>query len=230
MNPTETLTEEALILKLRGGEHDFVERKPRAPARDWLQTAVAFANSTPIGSPAVLFVGVDDDGTPQQGAEKLEDLAKSVSGILDRAYPPFYFDIRPLPVGDRACLAVVIPGSERRPHFAGRSYVRVGPETREASEEQFSELVASRNSKAREIQVWAGKEVSFMQKRRIGSDNHYKEFPANVPVKIRACGPHYATFSKEDSLTSVFSEPLGKIELGYDNVRQRLWIYIYEDR
>jgi predicted HTH transcriptional regulator len=59
MNPIETLTDEALLLKLRNSEHDFVERKPRGQKGDWLQAAVAFANSAPIGWPAVLFVGVD---------------------------------------------------------------------------------------------------------------------------------------------------------------------------
>lgn len=81
--------------------------------------------------------GVDDDGSAQQGPEKLEELSKSVSDTLERAYPPIYFDIRPLHVGDRACLAVVIPGSDRRPHFAGRAYVRNGPQTTDASETQF---------------------------------------------------------------------------------------------
>lgn len=104
MNPIETLTDEALLLKLSGTEHDFVERKPRGQKGEWLQVAVAFANSAPIGWPAVLFVGVDDVGTPQQGPEKLEDLSKSVAAVIEQAYPPIYFDIRPLHIGDRACL------------------------------------------------------------------------------------------------------------------------------
>jgi len=36
MNPIETLTDEALLLKLRGTEHDFVERKPRGQKGEWL--------------------------------------------------------------------------------------------------------------------------------------------------------------------------------------------------
>src|SRR5216683_2393750 len=62
---TESLTYDALVLRLKSQEHDFVERKPRNQKGDWLQAAVAFANSAPIGWPAVLFVGVDDAGTPQ---------------------------------------------------------------------------------------------------------------------------------------------------------------------
>ena len=92
----ESLTEEALVLRVRSTEHDFVERKSRGDRGAWLQTAVAFANSAPIGWPAILFVGVDDDGNPQQNADKLEDLMKSVSGILDQAYPAIFRHIIPL--------------------------------------------------------------------------------------------------------------------------------------
>jgi hypothetical protein len=60
--------------------------------------------------------------------------------------------------------------------------------------------------------------------------NAYRDSPTTVPVKVRSCGPHYATFSEEGSHTKVFSGQLSRIELGYDNQRGRLWIYIYEDR
>jgi hypothetical protein len=46
----------------RTNEHGFVERKSRSDKRDWLQTAVAFANSAPIGWPAIPLLGVEDDG------------------------------------------------------------------------------------------------------------------------------------------------------------------------
>lgn len=103
------LTEEALILRLRSAEYDFVERKSRSDRGAWLQTAVAFANSAPIGWPAVLFVGVDDSGAPQQRPEKLEDLAKSVSDVLDQAYPAIYRHFVPLHFGNGGCLAVIVP-------------------------------------------------------------------------------------------------------------------------
>jgi hypothetical protein len=62
----------------------------------------------------------------------------------------------------RQALAVIIPGSESRPHFAGLSYVRRGSETFEASEEQFAELVAHRNSKAALILQSKGKNVTVV--------------------------------------------------------------------
>ena len=54
------LTDEELLLRLNNPEDSYVERKPLKQEGDWLQTAVAFANSTPINYPAVLFVGVND--------------------------------------------------------------------------------------------------------------------------------------------------------------------------
>lgn len=65
-NLAEVLSEKRLLHLLRSTEHDFVERKPKGRLGDWLQTAVAFANSAPIGFPPVLFVGVDDSGTQQE--------------------------------------------------------------------------------------------------------------------------------------------------------------------
>ena len=60
---TESLSEEALKVRLRSAEHDFVERKSKKDQGDWLKTAVAFANSTLVGYPAVLYVAVEDNAT-----------------------------------------------------------------------------------------------------------------------------------------------------------------------
>jgi Putative DNA-binding domain len=188
----ESLTEEGLILRLRSTEHDFVERKSRTDRGGWLRTAVAFANSAPIGWPAFLFVGVDDDGKPQQNADKLEDLAKSVSGMLDQAYPAIYRHIVPIHLADGACLAVVVPGSESRPHFAGKSYIRVGPETNPASEEQYDLLIAERQSKVREILKWKGRNVNQMlHSRHEGRTNTFGGL-----VKVVDCNQFFVTLEK----------------------------------
>lgn len=147
----ESLSEASLLERLRSTEHDFVERKPLRQHGEWLQVAVAFANSAPIGWPAVLFVGVDDAGMPQESQHKLGSLLKSISDTLDRAYPPIYRHVVPLVQDDRACVAVVIPGSAERPHFAGKAYVRKADMIQEASEGQFDALVADRLSAVREI-------------------------------------------------------------------------------
>ena len=79
-----------LIAKLAAVEDQFVERKAANARGDWLRTTVAFANSTPIGSPAVLFIGVSDTGEITEGTN-VENAIKSYSDtIANGAYPPIY--------------------------------------------------------------------------------------------------------------------------------------------
>jgi hypothetical protein len=56
-------------------------------------------------------------------------------------------------------LVVIVPGSPNKPHFAGKAYVRVGPETREASAEQFDRLVAERTSAVRFLRGLIGQSI-----------------------------------------------------------------------
>jgi predicted HTH transcriptional regulator len=125
-----SISDEELILKLTDAENNFIGRK-RAPDKDdWLKTAVAVANSCPIGFPGVLYIGVNDDGTVQraQKAVKFEDLQKSVSSVIAHAWPPIYIVVKTLKKNGAEFAAVLIPGGHLRPHFSGQPYVRVGPE------------------------------------------------------------------------------------------------------
>jgi hypothetical protein len=221
----ESLTDEALILKLQSTEHDFVERKSRSDKGAWLQTAVAFANSAPIGWPAILFIGVDDDGKPHVNTDKLEDLMKSVSSMLDLAYPAIYRHILPLHLPDGSCLAVVIPGSETRPHFAGKSYVRDGPQTKEASGEQYEVLIAERQSKAREILKFKGKQVTLQEIRNRGT--HTAQI-GGTTATVEDCNQFFVTlafgggtFGDPRSYRSI---PLPWIEISRDHSKNQLTI------
>jgi hypothetical protein len=218
-------------LRLKSNEHDFIERKPRNQKGDWLQAAVAFANSTPIGWPAVLFVGADDAGKPQCEPDQLETLMQSVSDVLSKAYPPIYRHIVPLNVpGEGSCLAVIIPGSADRPHFAGQSYVRVGDQTRVASESQFAELIAQRNGKARMILDWAGKEVTWIN--RTLQAGVYREGTGSAAMWVEGCNPHFCTIRETPGHgeVEIKSYPLNALELSFDHVRKRLLIYRHHDR
>jgi hypothetical protein len=217
------LTEESLTLKLRSTEHDFVERKRRSAKGDWLQTAVAFANSAPIGWPAILFVGANDQGVPQQNADKLEDPMKSVSGILDQAYPAIYRYVVPLHLNDGSCLAVVIPGSEVRPHFAGTSYIRDWPQTKEASEEQFELLIAQRLSKVRTILESKGKQVTLQTIKNRGT--HLSQL-GGTTATVEDCNQFFVTlrFGAVGSPVAFRSIPLQWIELSRDHRRNQLMI------
>lgn len=120
------LTGEDLRMRLAATEDAFVERKLFSDSRDWLKTAVAFANSTPLGYPAVLFIGVKDDGTPEGRDENIESVMKSFDKKVSTVYPRIYYLSKVLNVCGKEVLAIMIPGSTERPHFAGPAYVRAG--------------------------------------------------------------------------------------------------------
>ena len=155
------VNDEDLFFRLRNFEDHFVERKVYSDQKDWLKTVVAFANSTPVGLPAVLFIGVTDRGLVQSSKDDLDSVQRTLGKVLTKAYPPIYYMTRVLKEGDQQFLAVVVPGSAARPHFAGPSYVRKGSESQEASEEQFQSLVAERSSKVYEIRKWIGSYIQF---------------------------------------------------------------------
>src|SRR6516162_2031647 len=151
------ISDHDLFLKLRSFEDAFVERKTSADSKDWLKTIVAFANTAPVGYPAVLFIGVKDDGTSEGKQVNLDSLQKTLSEHVAKAYPPIYYLPHSLDVNGGQVLAVIVPGSSARPHFAGQSYVREGPKSVVASKEQFDRLIAARNSKTYRILEWKDK-------------------------------------------------------------------------
>lgn len=164
------LSNEDLLRRLSDNEDAFTERKSFKDKNGWLKTAIAFANSAPIGWPALLFIGVTPKGEVEATSPNLDELQKTLAQELDRAYPLLFYLPKVVNTNaGRQCLAVLIPGSENRPHFSGKSFVRVGSESREASESQMTELITHRNSKARLVLEWKGKKVTVRQFRRSNS-------------------------------------------------------------
>ena len=96
--PSDSLTDTDLLLILKNCEDYFVERKTSGDSKDWLKTVVAFANSAPIGWPAVLYVGVKDGGEIEQDLN-LDNLQKTLSKKLASAYPPIFYLTRVLEAG-----------------------------------------------------------------------------------------------------------------------------------
>jgi len=208
------LSDEDLLLRRRNFEDAFVERKVSSDSKDWLKTAVAFANSTPVGYPAVLYIGVKHDGTPEDKAVNLDSLQKTFSEKVSIAYPPIFYFCKVLVVDAKQILAVIIPGSEQRPHFAGKSYVRRGSESVEASEEQFTELVASRDSKVYEILKWKGKGIALAF---VGKGQSRPTSSGEVAVV--GCNPFYVTLQAG---SAIFNLPLQRIEVSFDSRSNRL--------
>lgn len=181
-----SVSNDDLLSKLADTENSFVERKTVSDHRGWLKTAVAFANSCPIGYPGVLFVGVNNDGTIERHnpLPNFEKLQKSISERLNDAWPPIFHFSKALRKDSSEFLAVVVPGSELRPHFSGHAYVRIGPETKQASEGGYDKFIAQRSSKVRFLQNLIGKTVLW---------HSLSPFTGNNQGVVVECNQFFAT-------------------------------------
>jgi hypothetical protein len=216
------LSDADLLARLDKFEDSFVERKTSGDHHDWVKTVVAFANTAPTGFPAVLFVGVRDDGTAEGGLD-LDKLQKTFGEKMLVVYPPIYYLMKILEFGGKQFLAVIVPGSTDRPHFSGPSYVRRGSHTHVASEADYDNFIAVRQHKARELLQWKGKDISvdYMRTEHV----HTLGPTAGSAVwRVIDCNPFFATFATASITQSV---PLRRIEISFDNVYSRLKIELY---
>jgi ATP-dependent DNA helicase RecG len=120
-------------------ESDRIERKASASDMKKIRRVVcAFANDLPgHGAPGIVFVGVNDDGSCADLSID-DDLLKKLSQLRSNG------DILPIPsiqvarrIVDGCELAVieVTPASAPPVRFAGRVWVRIGPTTQEAGDD-----------------------------------------------------------------------------------------------
>lgn len=191
-------------------EGPLVERKPpRVNAREIRQTVVAFANTVSGSDEAVLFIGVRDDGTVE-GCGDTDAMQKTVRDVCDRqCYPAIAFRIE-IFSEHRNVIAVVIPPSQNRPHFAGTAYVRRGSESVAAPDEVFNELVHSRNSKAGMLLEYKKRHTIC---RVIGLGYGLDEV---MQCKVFECNAQYVRLDRIDGTRGMFSAPLENITIRRD--------------
>jgi hypothetical protein len=219
MHITVDLSDADLLARMRNFEDHMVERKTIKDERDWKKTAVAFANSAPVGLPAVLYIGVRDSGEIETPQQDLEEVGKKFNRQMEKVYPRIAFVPKVVADGGRQALAIIIPGSDLRPHFAGPSYVRKGPESVDASEAQFSELIAQRNSKTALLLQSKGKNVTVF----IRTED--SEIPWPTSTVLVACNQFYLTIKRFDH-EPPHSFPLSRVEINFDNLRNTLQLEI----
>ena len=163
----------------------------------------------------VLFIGVKDDGEIEGlPSHELDSIQKTLNDELRKAFPPIAYECRILSTQGKNLLAVLIPGSSERPHFAGPSFVRVGSETKIASEQQFAALLAERNSKAYEIRRWIGKDVVV---ERAGIRG---QTPSRFGGRLVDCNAWFYTL--EIASGERVSEPVDRVEISFDHKDGRL--------
>jgi len=119
-------------------------------------------------------------------------------------------------------LAVIVLGSELRPHFSGPSYVRKGSETFAASEEQFNELIASRNSQTNKILGFKGKVVTVVNLLRTQWGD--QETAGGDSTIVEDCNQFWVTLKASNAPAKSIS--LSRIELSFDDANHRLKIGI----
>jgi hypothetical protein len=219
-----TLTDEDILARLTAVEDATVERKTASDYRDWIKTAVAFSNSLENDQPGVLFVGVYNDGKIEDdNTQNFEKLQKRVSYELSNIYPPISPTILVRHKENKTFLAVIIYGSQNRPHFAGKSYRRDGTQTVDASEEHIEQFIALRSSKVAEILKWVKKSVTLILLRPEVQQHTYGPILGEFPALLADCNQFCVTLKYRNTGSDLIqSFPLKRVEISFDSRNERL--------
>ncbi len=177
-----------------------------------MRTAVAFANSAPLGFPCVLFIGVRDNGDFQESGVNLETLQEKLNKRPANAYPHIPYFVKTISNGEKQALAVIVAGSPDRPHFAGAPFIRRGAHTHVMSAQEYQEALAFQNSKAARILEYKGKVVTVVNVRP--RDGNISLWPGGVTISY--CDQHYVTLRQSPS-GKRFSFPLEMVRLNFDD-------------
>src|SRR5262249_31530848 len=133
----------------------------------------------------------------------------------NHCYPPIAYETRVLSLevegAVREILAVVVPASQKKPHFAGVAYVRQVSQSINASAEVFQELVASQNDKARRILDHKNDPMFLRLKSESG-------FWYSVDGRVEFCDAHTIRIAQNDGW--VLSFPLAEIVIHEDLTRK----------
>jgi predicted HTH transcriptional regulator len=219
------MSDQDLLARMKNFEDHFVERKTCGDSRDWLKTVVAFANSAPIGYPCILYIGVRDNGEIEARQTNFDSLQKTLNKFLQDAYPRVAYLPRIITEGGKQALAVIVPGSDSRPHFAGPAYVRRGSETFEASDEQLDDLIASRSGKVYRISLYIGKPVTTLNCNILGNGQVTRSKWIPDPF-VFSCNEFWVTLQMPAPSKGLHSFMLKDVDLNYDNQSERLQLEI----
>lgn len=205
-------------------EDHLLERKTERQLKDIRRTAVAFANSVKPGHTAQILIGECDDGSVP-GVTDADKMQRDIRVELEKIYPPIAWRQRPYEKNGKSCLIIEIEFSGDTPHFADAAWVRKNNESVKASDEMFQKLIELRTSKIQELTQWVGKTitVSWSAAANLTHGPNWNKLPCKV---VRVTG-HYATFAPAGVERS---EPLGWLELAWDDQDKRLRIYVHPER
>ena len=219
------MSDEDLLSRMRNDEDHFVERKVVNDLGDCVKVVVSFANSAPIGMAGVLYVGVTKDGQFEQKTINFDTIQLSLNSKFKNIYPRVTYVPKLITDGTNQALAIIVPGSPLRPHFAGPSYIRVGSESIEASQQQLDNLIAQRNSKAYRLSQHIGKPVSVRFQYLQGNRTFTTGSFGQERVLVSDCNESWVTV-KTMGDGRLHSYPLNDVTLSYDDVKGQLELQV----
>lgn len=222
------MKEAELFAMLRSGqtrEGNLRERKPGSiKAQEVRRVVVAFANSTPEGQESVLYVGLHDKTGEVLGLSETDKVQRGYRDAIAECYPPITYQMHALQFDGKALLAIVVPSSSRKPHFAGAAYIREGASCKQASDELYKELVLSQHDKARRLLEFKRNHTHI----RVHGVNYHLgslkpfsgggHFEGGEEHKVVECDGHTVRFTRlRDSWS--FSESLERLSIEFDAAR-----------
>ena len=214
------MTDDELIARLRDPEDNYVERKPDGVNQEQLRkTLCAFANTLAPDQNGVLFIGIHDRTGAAIGVRNTDAVQRRVREAAETCYPTISYTARVLNAEGTAIVAIEVCGSDERPHFTGPAFVRRGSESVNASPEQFDELIASRNDKARAILRMRGRPVTLESRgRRLQDDRPAPGAREQTEGRVEHCDAHHVRLNVYAAGVPGWStaEPLSRVEVSYD--------------
>jgi len=163
---------------------------------------------------------VRDNGEIETGGHNLDEVQKKFNTQLEKVYPRIAYVPKIIRDNGLQALAVIIPGSPLRPHFAGLSYVRRGSVSLPASEEQYEELIASRTSKTNEILKWKDELVTVNRLNVGNAIRMIGRIGSTMEMRVEKCNAFYVTLTNRN--WSTISFPLASVEISFDDAKSRL--------
>ncbi|MBI5326283.1 MAG: ATP-binding protein [Ignavibacteriae bacterium] len=219
-------------------EDNLLERKVESDLKDLLKTLVAFANSVKPDHKAVILIGEKDDGTIQ-GVANPDNIQKRIRDECEKIYPSILWKSFVYQKEGKHCIRIEIEYSGDTPHFGGSTWIRKGSETIKANDEIFKNLIEIRLDIVRELSKWVGKEITIYGEQSTVPQMREENFPKpitrifqhrwereNIDVKIIEVNRFWVTFETTQEPKSRQSEPLNKLTLTFDDVRNRLKVIV----
>jgi hypothetical protein len=219
-------------------EDGLLERKTESDLKDLLKTVVAFANSVRPGHTATILIGERDDGSIQ-GVKNPDNIQKKVHEICEDIYPAVVWRSRVYEKEGKHCVRVEIDYSGNTPHFGGPAWVRDGSSSVKASNAVFQKLIDIRSDLVFEMAKWIGQPITiagetvFTSAGEFGGYQTNSRWPKETEVVLKSVNRYWVTFEApiESSKavrqeTRLQSEPIEKLILSFDDVRQRLKVWV----